>query len=1558
MSSSTMDSKKEINITQHTIVGLVILVGLFVVSRLNFLLFHSLAELFAVVVAWSLFLLVWNTRKFVQNDAMLFLGIAYLSIALIDVMHTLSYKGMEVFPDSLGANCPTQLWIAARGLEAVSLLLFPLLINRRIRPWFVLGTYTAVTALIMAAIFAWHIFPDCYIEGSGLTAFKKAAEYIISLIIVCAIVLLFRIRNQLDTTVFRVMVGAMAVTIVAELSFTFYVSVYGLSNIAGHFFKIISFFLVYMALVRSSLTRPYVTLFRDLEKEKVALRESEESASKKIQAILEPKGDIGALSLADIIDHPSLQSMMEEFYNITKIGSAVLDLSGKVIVAVGWQDICTIFHRCHPATLKNCIESDASLSDGVPVGKFKAYRCKNNLWDMVTPIEVGGRHVGNIFLGQFFYEDEMPDYDLFRRQARQYGFNEKQYLAALDRVPRWSRETVDATMKFYAKLAGMISSLSYSTVNLARAISQQATTLRKLRESERNLRKAQRIAGMGDFTWDIATGSVTWSDGMYSMLKYDRNETIGLEMVNTAIHHPNDLERVTKWLMDGVVSGKEFLTPNEYRLIRKDGQTTHVQVNGQIEHSGGKAVMLFGTCLDITERKVAEESLRGSEERNRTILQTAMAGFWRTDQRGRLLEVNDAYCRMSGYSAKELLAMQISDLEAFETDNDTAAHIKKTMAQGEDRFETRHRRKDGSVFDIEISAQYRPAEGGQFVAFLQDITERKLAELEREATISILKILNAGNDLHGLMATVMGFMRELAGCEAVGIRLRDGSDFPYYNTSGFSDEFVKAEMHLCVKDLDGQLKRDEVGNPVLECMCGNIICGRFDPSKPFFTEFGSFISNCTTELLANTTEEDRQARTRNRCNGEGYESVFLVPLRAGNETFGLLQFNDRRKGSFPPQLVAKVERLAGNVAFALAQRKAEDALKKAELFLENISDIAYRADNQGNLVWVNPAIERITGHSREDHIGKPFIPLFIEADQASLIDVYKRTLMGESLENTLTFTSGATCHFTSLPYHSENGDIVGTFGVARDMTAQLDAQRALAVSEDRLKKAQATAKIGNWEYDVSTGLVWGSKEAFRIYGIERTSEYLPLDEVESHIVEAGRVNQALVDLVTKGENYDIEFQITQKNSKGLIIIHSIAELVKDEEGNPVKVIGVIQDITDKKAKEEENTRLIGHLQQAQKMESIGNLAGGIAHDFNNILFPIVGMSEMLMEDLPSGSPEHESAQEIFKAGRRASDLVKQILAFSRQTVHQMMPVRVQQVLKEVIKLTRSAIPSDIKVSQYLQSDCGLVIANPTQLHQIAMNLITNAFHAVEQTGGKISITLKETVLGSDDLPSSLEPGNYAMISVADTGCGIDPNVVGKIFEPYFTTKEQGKGTGIGLAVVYGIVKEHGGDIRVYSEIGKGTTFNVYLPLAVKHVDQASRKTVEIHQTGTERILLVDDEEPIVRLEMQMLERLGYRVTTRNNSLEALEAFKANPDAYDLVISDMTMPNMTGDQLARKLIAIRPNIPIIICTGFSERLNEGTADAIGTKGFLMKPVVKSEMAQMVRTVLDGAKGTIR
>jgi PAS domain S-box-containing protein len=634
------------------------------------------------------------------------------------------------------------------------------------------------------------------------------------------------------------------------------------------------------------------------------------------------------------------------------------------------------------------------------------------------------------------------------------------------------------------------------------------------------------------------------------------------------------------------------------------------------------------------------------------------------------------------------------------------------------------------------------------------------------------------------------------------------------------------------------------------------------------------------------------------------------------------------------------------------RKQAEDALKESKLFLDNMSDAAYRADDQGNLLWVNKAGEKITGLSREELIGKPFLPLFMESDHASLIDVYKRTLLGESLENTLTFTSGVTCQFSSLPYYNDNGDIVGTFGVARDITTQLDAQKALKVSEDRLKRAQATAKIGNWEYDVSTGRVWGSEEAFRLYGIERLSEYLPIDEVERHIIEAERVNQALVDLITKGADYDIEFQITQQDSQRLITIHSIAELIKDDEGNPVTVMGVIQDITDQKAKEEENVKLFSLLQQAQKMESIGNLAGGIAHDFNNLLFPIIGLSEMLLDDLPKGSQEHENVQEILKAGKRGGDLVKQILAFSRQSEHRKIPVRVQQVLREVLKLMRSTIPSDIEITQDIQVDCGLVMADPTQIHQIAMNLITNAYHAIDPPGGKINVLLKETVLCEKDLVGSpLQPGKYAMLEISDTGSGIDPAAMDKIFEPYFTTKEKGKGTGLGLAVVYGIVREHLGHIHVESEVGSGTTVNVYIPKMARASESGPVEKAEILQTGTERILLVDDDGAVINLEKQMLERLGYQVTFRTSSLDAIEAFRADPDAFDLVITDMTMPNMTGDQLSRELLAIRTDLPVIICTGFSERLDQEKALSIGIRGFLMKPVVISEMAKIVRKVLD-------
>jgi len=304
-----------------------------------------------------------------------------------------------------------------------------------------------------------------------------------------------------------------------------------------------------------------------------------------------------------------------------------------------------------------------------------------------------------------------------------------------------------------------------------------------------------------------------------------------------------------------------------------------------------------------------------------------------------------------------------------------------------------------------------------------------------------------------------------------------------------------------------------------------------------------------------------------------------------------------------------------------------------------------------------------------------------------------------------------------------------------------------------------------------------------------------------------------------------------------------------------------------------------------------------------------------------------------------------------------MPVPIQQILKEVLALMRATIPSYIEMDQDIQQDCGFVLADPTQIHQVAMNVITNAFHAVEANGGKISVQLKETVPSDDEaIGKHIEGGRYVILSISDSGHGISRDLMTKIFDPYFTTKEQGKGTGLGLAVAHGIVKAHKGDIKVYSEIGRGTTFNIYLPLMEEHVDLMEPATAEPRYLGSEKILLVDDEESIAKLEQQMLERLGYEVTMRVNSHEALEAFRAKPNFFNLVISDMTMPGMTGDQLAIELREIRANIPVIICTGFSERINKEKAKKMGIEGLLMKPIVKSELAKAVREVLDNAKDT--
>jgi signal transduction histidine kinase/ActR/RegA family two-component response regulator len=395
-------------------------------------------------------------------------------------------------------------------------------------------------------------------------------------------------------------------------------------------------------------------------------------------------------------------------------------------------------------------------------------------------------------------------------------------------------------------------------------------------------------------------------------------------------------------------------------------------------------------------------------------------------------------------------------------------------------------------------------------------------------------------------------------------------------------------------------------------------------------------------------------------------------------------------------------------------------------------------------------------------------------------------------------------------------------------------------------------------------------------------------------------------------------------------------------------------------KVEERTKALAdserHLQNVMKLQAIGTLAGGIAHDFNNILFPIVGYTELTMDDVPADSQARKNLEEVIKAANRAKELVQQILAFSRQNCQERKPLKVQYLIKEALKLLRATIPSSIAFNSNVDEGCGPIMGDPTQIHQIIMNLCTNAYHAMQATGGSLAVTLKEIDMSYAEINArgGMKPGKHLQLSVQDSGHGMEPEVLERIYEPYFTTKEPGKGTGLGLSVIHGIVKNHGGDITVKSQPGEGTTFDVYLPV-IDDVDVEVNEVEPPSATkGKERILLIDDEAQIIDIEQQILERLGYSVTSKTDSAEALKEFIAKPNQFDLVITDMTMPKMTGDQLARKVLDIKPNIPVILCTGFNETITEEKALSLGIDQFVMKPIVKDQLARLIRTVLDNPK----
>ncbi|MGD9331099.1 MAG: ATP-binding protein [Desulfobacterales bacterium] len=443
--------------------------------------------------------------------------------------------------------------------------------------------------------------------------------------------------------------------------------------------------------------------------------------------------------------------------------------------------------------------------------------------------------------------------------------------------------------------------------------------------------------------------------------------------------------------------------------------------------------------------------------------------------------------------------------------------------------------------------------------------------------------------------------------------------------------------------------------------------------------------------------------------------------------------------------------------------------------------------------------------------------------------------------------------------------------------------------------------------------------------------------------------QQTLSRLIAGEQTFTQFEEGFRHKDGHTVWTRInGSLMRDKQGTPLYFIFHIQDLSAEKAAEQDKHQLEIQLRQAQKMEAIGTLAGGIAHDFNNILSAVGGYTELAMLHLPEDSAVRTHLQKVNTATERATDLVRQILAFSRQSEHERIPLQISSVVKEALQLLRASLPATIEIRKSIDNGPLSVLADPTQIHQIVMNLCTNALHAMQDTGGVLEIGLKKVDLSREkNTPENrIEPGPYVNLTISDTGCGMDVRTLDRIFDPYFTTKEKGKGTGLGLAVVHGIVESHGGTIDVSSTPGKGTTFSIYFPVAEQQA-QGLEKPLTDNPVGTERVLFIDDEPMLVDVCKTMLEKLGYQVTGMTDPQAALEAFRQNPQQFDIVITDLTMPGITGDRLAEKMAALRPEVPILLCSGYLKRIGPHTA----LSGTIRKPITIEKLARALREALD-------
>ena len=939
-------------------------------------------------------------------------------------------------------------------------------------------------------------------------------------------------------------------------------------------------------------------------------------------------------------------------------------------------------------------------------------------------------------------------------------------------------------------------------------------------------------------------------------------------------------------------------------------------------------------------RRIAQSELRlaESEKAYRGVVMNMLDVFYRVDAAGILRMMSPSAAEVFGYASVDELIGRPADILWAHPENrpKLLAVLEKSGEVLDWEFEAR--RRDGSLLSMSVSVQALRDEAGRFAGYegiARDVTERRQSELR-------------------LRQSERRFRAVLENMSLIGVMLdRDGG------------------ILLCndfLLDLTGWARAEAIGRNWFELFLPEDVRGSALRIFRQTVETGVFPAHSRSEIV--TRDGRRRTIGWNNtvfCNDEGrVENVTIIGediterLRAEEElrlddmrVEALLRLNQMTDAGLQEitsfaleQAVRLTQSRMGYLAFASEDESvltmhAWSSAAMAECRMQEKPRI-YQVSETG--LWGEPVRQRrpiITNAYEGPHPGKKGCPAgHVRVDRHLGVPVVD----GERIV-IVAGVGNKESDYDESDVRQLNLLMSGMWRILQRKRAE----EALKESEGRFRTAFENASVGMSLVSFDGVYLEVNAALARMMGYGAADLVgRPVTDF-THPEDKGRRSQFIEALlqrrIASGEQ---ERRFIHRD--GSVVWTRIwASVQHDQEGKPLYFISLVQDITAAKKADEDNQRLQTQLLQAQKMEAIGSLAGGIAHDFNNILSAIIGFTELSM--LSEGAPV-EYLREAMKAANRARDLVKQILSFSRQGDGERMPVHVGMVVKEAVKFLRASLPSTIEIRSRIEGSAAAVLSNSVELHQILINLCTNAAHAIGERGGMVEIEACGMNLQAGQPCGSLDlsPGAYVRVTVRDTGDGIAPEIRERIFDPYFTTKIKGVGTGLGLAVVHGIVKKAGGAIQVESEVGKGSAFHVYLPKAEGSAAETSEHAV-LACGGSERILLVDDERMLVEIGEKILQRLGYQVVSRTSPLEALELFKAKPDSFDLVMTDQTMPGMTGDALAAEIMKVRPQIPVILCTGYSQIINEESARRKGIRALVLKPLLIHQIDEAIRKALQ-------